>query len=232
MATTWSINLPIWIGIKGPTFLYHLENVYIGGEENHVDARFPVQWVIRPQSDQWHDFRGFAGRVAGGVFRPGDEVSVLPSGFKTTVKAIYRDDQELTEAFAPQSVCMTLNDEIDISRGDMIVKPNNQAEVAQDIEAMLCWFSNTPMQIRGKYLIKHTSHETQAVVREMRYQVDVNTLHKVEDSNSLQLNEIGRVTIRTAAPLLHDDYRRNRSTGSFILVDPGTNETVGAGMIV
>ena len=217
---------------QGSTFLYHLENVYIGGEENHVDARFPVQWVIRPQSDKWHDFRGFAGRVAGGVFRPGDEVAVLPSGFKTTVKSIHAAEEELDEAFAPQSVCITLNDEIDISRGDMIVKPNNQPKVEQDIEAMVCWFSNTPMQTRGKYLIKHTSLETQAVIRELRYQVDVNTLHKIEDSEGLKLNEIGRVTIRTAAPLLHDGYRRNRSTGSFILVDPGTNETVGAGMIV
>ncbi|MGJ8723004.1 MAG: sulfate adenylyltransferase subunit CysN [Roseibacillus sp.] len=217
---------------QGPTFLYHLENVYIGGEENHVAPRFPVQWVIRPQSDEHHDFRGYAGRVAGGVFRPGDEVSILPSGFKTTIKSIYCDSKELTEAFAPQSVCITLNDEIDISRGDMIAKPNNQPQVAQDVEAMICWFSNTPMQTRGKYLIKHTSHETQAVIREMRYQVDVNTLHKVEDSDNLKLNEIGRVRLRTAAPLLHDDYRNNRSTGSFILVDPGTNETVGAGMIV
>lgn len=217
---------------QGSTFLYHLENVYIGGEENHVDARFPVQWVIRPQSDKWHDFRGFAGRVAGGVFRPGDEVAVLPSGFKTTVKSIHSAEEELDEAFAPQSVCITLNDEIDISRGDMIVKPNNQPKVEQDIEAMICWFSNTPMQTRGKYLIKHTSLETQAVIRELRYQVDVNTLHKIEDAEGLELNEIGRVKIRTAAPLLHDGYRRNRSTGSFILVDPGTNETVGAGMIV
>ncbi|WP_411845360.1 sulfate adenylyltransferase subunit CysN [Roseibacillus persicicus] len=217
---------------KGPTFLYHLENVYIGGEENHVDARLPVQWVIRPQSDKWHDFRGFAGRVAGGVFRPGDEVTVLPSGFKTTIKSINCGEQDLVEAFAPQSVCMTLNDEIDISRGDMIVKPNNQPKVEQDIEAMVCWFSHTPMQTRGKYLIKHTSLETQAVIREMRYQVDVNTLHKIDDAETLSLNEIGRVKIRTAAPLLHDAYRRNRSTGSFILVDPGTNETVGAGMIV
>ena len=217
---------------QGSTFLYHLENVYIGGEENHVDARFPVQWVIRPQSDQYHDFRGYAGRVAGGVFRPGDEVSVLPSGFKTTIKSIYCDSKELEEAFAPQSVCITLNDEIDISRGDMIAKPNNQPKVEQDIEAMICWFSNTPMQARGKYLLKQTSLETQAVIREMRYQVDVNTLHKVEDSDTLKLNEIGKVCLRTAAPLLHDNYRRNRSTGSFILIDPGTNETVGAGMIV
>lgn len=224
-----SDNMP-WY--QGSTFLYHLENVYIGGEENHVDARFPVQWVIRPQSDKWHDFRGFAGRVAGGVFRPGDEVAVLPSGFKTKVKSISFAEEELDEAFAPQSICMTLEDEIDISRGDMIVKPNNQPKVEQDIEAMICWFSNTPMQTRGKYLIKHTSLDTQAMIRELRYQVDVNTLHKVEDAESLQLNEIGRVKIRTAAPLLHDGYRRNRATGSFILVDPGTNETVAAGMIV
>ena len=159
-------------------------------------------------------------------------MTVLPSGFKTTVKSIHCAEEELEEAFAPQSVCITLNDEIDISRGDMIVKPNNQPKVEQDVEAMICWFSNTPMQTRGKYLIKHTSLETQAVVREMRYQVDVNTLHKVEDADTLKLNEIGRITLRTAAPLLHDGYRRNRSTGSFILVDPGTNETVGAGMIV
>lgn len=217
---------------QGPTFLYHLENVYIGGEENHIDARFPVQWVIRPQNDQYHDFRGYAGRVAGGVFRAGDEVAVLPSGFKTKIKAIYSGEQEIEEAFAPQSICLTLEDEIDISRGDTIAKPNNQPKVEQDIEAMVCWFSNTPMAVRGKYLIRHTSHETQAMVRDLRYQVDVNTLHKVEDSTTLNLNEIGRITLRSAAPLLHDNYRRNRSTGSFILVDPGTNETVGAGMII
>lgn len=217
---------------QGATFLYHLENVYIGGEENHVDARFPVQWVIRPQSDQYHDFRGYAGRVAGGVFRPGDEVSVLPSGFKTTIKSIYCDSKELSEAFAPQSVCITLNDEIDISRGDMLAKPNNQPKVEQDIEAMICWFSNTPMQTRGKYLIKHTCHETQVVIRELRYQVDVNTLRKMEEVEALSLNEIGRVRFRTASPLLHDEYRRNRNTGSFILVDAASNETVAAGMIV
>ena len=217
---------------QGPSLLYHLETVYIGGEENHVDARFPVQWVIRPQSDQWHDFRGYAGRVAGGVFKPGDEVVVLPSGFKTTVQALHHQEETLDEAFAPQSVCMTLHDEIDISRGDMIVKPNNQPKVEQDIEAMVCWFSQDPMQPRGKYLLRHTSRETQAVIREVRYQVDINTLHKIEGVDSFNMNEIGRVKIRTAVPLLHDAYRRNRNTGSFILVDPGTNETVGAGMIV
>lgn len=217
---------------QGPTFLYHLENVYIGGEENHIDARFPVQWVIRPQSDEFHDFRGFAGRVAGGAFRLGDEVTVLPSGFQTTVKSIHIGSESVNEAFAPQSICMTLNDEIDTSRGDMIVKPNNQAKAEQDIEAMVCWFAQTPMQARGKYIIRQGPLETQGAIREIRYQMDVNTLRKVEGVDSFKMNEIGRVKIRTAAPLLHDAYRRNRHTGSFIIVDSGTNETVGAGMIV
>jgi sulfate adenylyltransferase subunit 1 len=224
-----SDNMP-WY--EGSSFLYHLENVYIAGEENHVDARFPVQWVIRPQSDQFHDFRGYAGRVAGGVFRPGDEVTVLPSGFTTCIEAIHTADGTIAEAFAPQSVCMTLHDEIDISRGDMIVKPNNQAQSDQNIEAMICWFSQTPMRGRGKYIIRHTTREMQAVVQEIRYQVDVNTLHKIEGVDSLVMNDIGRVKLRTASPLLHDSYRRNRNTGSFLLIDPGTNETVGAGMIV
>lgn len=217
---------------EGPSLLYYLENVYIGGEENHVDARLPVQWVIRPQSDQYHDFRGYGGRVAGGVFRAGDDVTILPSGFTTKVKGIHSPNGELDEAFAPQSVCMTLQDEIDLSRGDMIVKPNNQPTVSQDIEAMVCWFSKTAMRSRGKYILRHTTRETKAIVQEIRYQVDINTLHKVEGVDSFNLNEIGRVKLRTAVPLLHDAYRRNRQTGSFILIDPGTNETVGAGMIV
>ncbi len=217
---------------EGPTFLYHLENVYVGGEENHVDARFPVQWVIRPMSDEWHDFRGYAGRVAGGVFKPGDEVTVLPSGFKTQVKAIHSPDGEKTEAFAPQSVCLTLTDEIDISRGDTLVKSNNPPRVSQDIEAMVCWFSSKPMPPRAKLVIRHTTQETKAIIQEVKYQVDVNTLHKIEDVDSLSMNDIGRITLRTAVPLIHDSYRRNRSTGSFILIDPGTNETVAAGMIV
>jgi sulfate adenylyltransferase subunit 1 len=217
---------------EGSSLLYHLENVYIGGEENHIDARFPVQWVIRPQSDQWHDFRGYAGRVGGGVFRPGDEVAVLPSGFTSKVKAIHSMDGELSEAFAPQSVCLTLEDEIDLSRGDMIVKPNNQPQISQDIDAMICWFSKSPLRTRGKYILRHTTRETKAIVEEVRYQVDINTLHKIEDVDSFSLNEIGRVRLRTAVPLLHDAYRRNRQTGAFILVDPGTNETAGAGMIL
>jgi sulfate adenylyltransferase subunit 1 len=217
---------------QGPTFLYHLENVYVGGEENHVDARFPVQWVIRPMSDEWHDFRGYAGRVAGGVFKPGDEVTVLPSGFKSRIKAIHTQDQELNEAFAPQSVCLTLTDEIDISRGDMLVKANNPPKVEQDIEAMICWFSAKPMPPRAKLVLRHTTLETKAIVQEVKYHVDINTLHKIEGVENFQMNDIGRITLRTAAPLIHDSYRRNRSTGSFILIDPGTNETVAAGMII
>ncbi|MFP6898352.1 MAG: sulfate adenylyltransferase subunit CysN [Roseibacillus sp.] len=217
---------------EGSTLLYHLENVYIGGEENHVDPRFAVQWVIRPQSTKWHDFRGYAGRVAGGVFKPGDEVTVLPSGFTTKVKAIHSPDGEKTEAYAPQSVCLTLEDEIDLSRGDMIVKPKNQPQISQDIDAMVCWFSQAPMRARGKYILRHTTRETKVIVEELCYEVDINTLHKVEGVESFSLNEIGRVRLRTAVPLLHDSYRRNRQTGSFILIDPGTNETVGAGMIL
>jgi len=217
---------------QGPTFLYHLEHVYVGGEENHVDARFPVQWVIRPMSDEWHDFRGYAGRVAGGVFKPGDEVTVLPSGFTTRVKAIHSPEGELAEAFAPQSVCITLEEEIDISRGDTLVKTNNPPIVSQDIEAMICWFSAKPMPPKAKLVIRHTTQETKAIIQEVKYHVDINTLHKVESVDGFSMNDIGRITLRTAVPLIHDSYRRNRTTGSFILIDPGTNETVAAGMII
>jgi len=224
-----SQNMP-WY--QGPTFLYHLEHVYVGGEENHVDARFPVQWVIRPMSDEWHDFRGYAGRVAGGVFKPGDEVTILPSGFKTRVKAIHSPDGEQEEAFAPQSVCITLTEEIDISRGDTLVKTNNPPTVSQDIEAMICWFSNKPMPPKAKLIIRHTTQETKAIIQEVKYHVDINTLHKIEGVTGFSMNDIGRISLRTAVPLIHDSYRRNRITGSFILIDPGTNETVAAGMII
>jgi sulfate adenylyltransferase subunit 1 len=224
-----SSNMP-WF--EGASLLYHLENVYVSGDENHVQARFPVQWVIRPQSDKFHDFRGFAGRVAGGVFKPGDNVTVMPSGFSTKVKAIHQDEKELGEAFAPQSVTITLDDEIDISRGDMLVKANNPPKQGQDIEAMICWFSNTNLNPRGKFVIRHTTKETKAIVQDIRYKVDVNTLRKEEDTSSFSLNEIGRVSLRTASPLFYDSYNQNRQTGSFILIDPGTNETVAAGMIL
>lgn len=218
---------------EGPTMLYQLENVYIGSDHNHVDARFPVQWVIRPHSDEHHDFRGYAGRVAGGVFKPGDDVVVQPSGFTTKVKSIETLDGPVNEAFAPLSFTMTLEDEIDISRGDMIAKPNNPPEKGQEIEAMICWFSETTkLQPRGKYYLRHTTKEVKAIVEEVRYKVNINTLHKIEDDKTFSLNEIGRIVLRTSAPLHYDSYRRNRQTGSFVLIDAQTNETVAAGMIV
>ncbi len=219
-----------WYG--GASLLYHLENVYVATDDNHVDPRFPVQWVIRPHSNEWHDFRGYSGRVASGVFKPGDDVVVCPSGFTTKIKGIHTMDGEVKEAFSPMSVAITLEDEIDISRGDMLAKPNNQPLVGQDIEAMICWFSEAKqLQPRGKYILRHTSNETKAIVQDIRYKVDIETLHKVEGVSSFSLNEIGRVSIRTAAPLLYDTYRKNRTTGSFILIDPFTNETLAAGMI-
>ncbi|MDB4375476.1 sulfate adenylyltransferase, partial [bacterium] len=174
----------------------------------------------------------FAGRVAGGVFRPGDDVTVLPSGFSSRVKEVFQDGEEMEEAFAPQSITITLEDEIDISRGDMLVKANNPPKQSQNLEAMICWFSNQNLNQRAKLIIRHTTRETKAIVQKMSYKVDINTLRKEEDSSSFSLNEIGRISLRTAAPLCYDSYNNNRQTGSFILIDPGTNETVAAGMIV
>lgn len=216
---------------NGPTLLYHLETLYVGPDANHIDSRLPVQWVIRPHSDEFHDFRGYAGRVAGGVFRPGDDVVVYPSGFEAKVKALHTATGELEEAYSPLSIAMTLDREIDISRGDMIAKPNNPPSVGQDIDAMVCWFSDKPLNPKGKFLIRHCSKEAKAIVRDVKYKVDINTLHKMEDDRELRLNDIGRLTLRTASPLCYDTYKQNRVTGSFILVDAFTNETVAAGMI-
>ncbi len=218
---------------QGPSLLYHLETVYIGAQENHVDARFPVQWVIRPQSDKYHDYRGYGGRVAGGVFKPGDHVTLLPSGFNSRIKAIDTYEGEVKEAYSPLSVTITLEDEIDISRGDMIVKQNNPPRVDQNIEAMICWFSESKnLQARGKYILRHTTKEVKAVVKDVRYKVNINTLHKIEDDLEFRLNDIGRISLRTSAPLFFDAYKNNRNTGSFVLIDEGTNETVAAGMII
>jgi sulfate adenylyltransferase subunit 1 len=222
-------NMP-WY--QGGSLLYFLEHVYVGNEFNHVDPRFPVQWVVRPQSREHHDFRGFSGRIAGGVFKKGDEVKILPSGFTSRIKKIHTLDGDLDEAFSPMSVSFTLEDEIDISRGDMIVKPNNTPHVGQDIDAMVCWFSDTSkLQVGRKYVLKHTSQEVQCMVKEIRYKVDINTLHKIEDDKEVELNDIARIKLRTSKPLFFDGYRRNRITGSIILIDSGTHETVAAGMI-
>jgi sulfate adenylyltransferase subunit 1 len=216
----------------GPTLLYTLEHVHIGSDQNHIDARFPVQYVIRPQNDQWHDFRGYAGRIAGGVWKKGDKVVHLPSGFSTKVAGIHTFNGEVEEAFAPMSVTLTLEDDIDISRGDMIVRENNMPEEGQDLELMVCWMSEQPLQLRGKYALMHTTRDTRCIIKDVRYKVDINTLHKLEDEKVLGLNDIGRISIRTTNRLFYDDYRRNRNTGSVILIDEATNNTVGAGMII
>lgn len=217
---------------EGSTLLYTLENIHIGSDHNHIDCRFPVQTVIRPQTDEYHDYRGYAGRIAGGVFKPGDEVTVLPSGFTSQIKSIDTYEGPIEEAYAPMSVTITLEDDIDISRGDMIVRSNNQPEPKQDLDVMLCWLNNKGPQPRGKYTIRHTTCDAKAMVKEIRYKLDINTLHRNETDKSITANDICRAQLRTTRPLLVDTYRKNRTTGSIILVDEGTNETVAAGMII
>lgn len=212
--------------------MYYLENVHIGSDENFIDCRMPVQYVIRPYNDEYHDYRGYAGRIAGGVFKPGDKVTVLPSGFTTTIDKIETFDGPVAEAYPPMSVTMLLTDDIDISRGDMIVRENNQPEVTQDIEVMLCWFNEQPLQLRGKYFLRHTTQEVRCVIKEIRYRLNINTLHRDEDDKNVQMNDICRVQLRTTSPLFTDAYRRNRITGSLILIDEQTNETVAAGMVI
>jgi sulfate adenylyltransferase subunit 1 len=217
---------------QGSPLLYTLETVYIGSDVNHIDARFPVQTVIRPNNDEHHDFRGFAGRVAGGVFKPGDAVVSQPSGLTSRIKSIHGPSGDLQEAFAPMSVVMTLEDEIDVSRGDTITKANNPPNVTQDVEAMICWFSEKKLVPNGKYIIRHTTREAKSVIKAVRYKVNINTLHKAEGDLDIGMNDIGRIQLRTAVPLIADAYQRNRSTGSFILIDEFTNATVAAGMIL
>ena len=218
---------------EGPSLLHHLEHVHIASDRNLVDVRFPVQYVIRPQSITVTDYRGYAGQVASGVLKPGDEVMVLPSGLTSTIAAIDTADGPVDEAFPPMSVTVRLTDEIDISRGDMLCRPHNAPAVAQDIEAMICWMDETaPLRVGAKYAIKHTTRTARTVVRGLQYRLDVNTLHRDETALDLGLNEIGRVRLRTTVPLLADEYRRNRTTGGFILIDESTNRTVGAGMII
>lgn len=217
---------------EGATLLHALEHIHIGSDYNHIDCRFPVQTVIRPKNDKYHDYRGYAGRIAGGVFKPGDEVTVLPSGFTSKIKSIDTFDGPIEEAFAPMSVAVTLEDDIDIGRGDMIVRSNNQPDPKQDIEVMMCWLNNKSPVPRGKYTLCHTSSEMKAMIKEVRYKLDINSLHRNEEDKDIKMNDICRVLLRTTKPVLADSYRKNRQTGSVILVDDATNETVAAGMII
>ncbi len=225
-----SANTP-WY--DGASLLHHLEEVHIASDRNLIDVRFPVQYVIRPHSSDWHDYRGYAGMVAGGVLKPGDEVMVLPSGFTSTITAIDTADGPVPEAFPPMSVTLRLADDLDVSRGDFICRPHNKPHASQDIDAMVCWLSERgALAERSMFAIKHTTRWARALVKDLQYQLNVNTLHRDEAADTLRLNEIGRVRLRTTQPLFFDEYRRNRDTGSFILVDEATNNTVAAGMIL
>ncbi len=217
----------------GPTLLHHLEEVHIASDRNLVDVRFPVQYVIRPQSKDFPDYRGYSGTIAGGVMKAGDEVIALPSGFTSRIREIRTPDGPVEEAVTSMAVTVLLEDEIDISRGNMLARPNNQPEVGQDIDAMVCWMSDTGALAPGrKYALKHTTNWARAMVKDLNYRLDINTLHRDEEAEEIGLNEIGRVRLRTTQPLFFDSYRRNRQTGSFILVDEVSNVTVAAGMIL
>jgi len=223
-----SENMP-WY--QGPSLMHHLEHVHVASDRDLVDARFPVQYVIRPKSDDFHDYRGYAGMLAGGILKPGDEVVVLPSGMTSTIAGIDLFDKEIDEAFPPMSVTIRLADDVDVSRGDMIARVKNAPTPTQDIDAMVCWMTNEPLRKGQKLAIKHTTRSGRALIKEIQYRLDVNSLHRDQETGELGLNEIGRVQLRTTVPLLCDPYSKNRTTGSFILIDEATGVTVGAGMI-
>ncbi|MGY1605225.1 sulfate adenylyltransferase subunit 1 [Geodermatophilus sp. SYSU D00815] len=216
---------------EGPSLLHHLEHVHVASDRNLVDVRFPVQYVIRPQSDAFHDYRGYAGTVASGVLRPGDEVEVLPSGLTTTIAGIDGPRGPVEEAFAPMSVTVRLADDLDVSRGDLICRPGNVPQATQDLDALVCWMTDEPLRARQRLAVKHTTRTVRAVVKELAYRLDVNTLHRDLEATELGRNDIGRVKLRTTQPLFVDGYDRNRVTGRFILIDEATNATVGAGML-
>ncbi|HEX2174822.1 MAG TPA: GTP-binding protein [Nocardioidaceae bacterium] len=216
---------------EGTSLLHHLEHVHVASDRDMIDTRFPVQYVVRPKSDEFHDYRGYAGQIAGGVLKPGDEVLVLPSGFTSRIAAVDLFDKELSEAYPPMSVTVRLEDDLDVSRGDMICRPQNSPKPSQDIDAMVCWMSPEPMRPRQKLAIKHTTRSGRAMIKNLQYRLDVNTLHRDLDAEELGLNEIARVQLRTTVPLLCDPYEKNRRTGSFVLIDEATGVTVGAGMI-
>ncbi|WP_323027259.1 sulfate adenylyltransferase subunit 1 [Gelidibacter japonicus] len=217
---------------EGSSLMYHLENVHISSDLNLIDCRFPIQSVIRPHTLDYQDYRGFTGRIDGGVFKPGDKVKSLPSGFISTIKTIELNGEQISEAFSPMSVTMTLEDEIDNSRGDMIVRENNVPNIGQDLEVLVTWMSAKPIQIRTKVILKHTTNECMAIIKELKYKIDINTLHRIEGIDRVEMNDIVRMSIRTSKPLFYDSYKRNRQTGSIIIIDEQTNETIGAGMII
>ena len=217
---------------QGSPLLDTLETMHISSDINKVDGRFPVQTVLRPQSEEHRDYRGYAGRISSGIFRKGDEITVMPSGFTSKIKSIDTFEKGLDEAYAPMSVSITLEDDIDISRGDMIVRTKNKPESSQDLEVMLCWLNNESAKPRTKYVVRHTSNEQMAMIKEVIYKIDINTLSRKNDDKELHMNDISKVKIRTTKPLMYDSYRENRMTGSLILIDPATNQTVAAGMIV
>lgn len=216
----------------GQTLLSLLETVELAEDVNLEDGRFPVQYVIRPQSAEFPDYRGYAGRIAGGVFKPGEAVRVLPSGAMSRIKSVDTDGGPRAEGFAPQSVTLTLEDEVDISRGDMIVPEGNSPQVWQDLDVMVCWLGERSLVPNGKYTLRHTTREVRAIVKAVKYKLDISTLEENTASTTVSLNEIARLTLKTTQPLFFDAYRRNRITGSLILIDEATNETVGAGMIL
>jgi sulfate adenylyltransferase subunit 1 len=217
---------------NGPTLLYLLENIHIASDIDHNNTRFPVQYVIRPMKDEYHDYRGYAGRIEGGIFHTGETVKVLPSGLTSKIKSIDVFGGHVEEAFAPQSVALSLEDDIDISRGDLIIKDNGLPNSGQDIEMMICWFHEKPMVLGGKYVIKHTTNDLKCVIRDVKYRIDVNTLDHDVENKTIGINDIAKVSIKTTKPLHYDSYRKNRKTGSVILIDPATNNTVAAGMII
>lgn len=217
---------------QGAPLLHSLETMHIGSDINKIDARFPVQTVIRPQQGKFIDYRGYAGRVASGIFRTGDEVVVLPSGFSSKIKSIDTPNGSVHEAFAPMSITINLEDDLDVSRGDMIAKQNNQPKSIQKFDAMICWLSNQSAKPRAKYIILHANNEQRAMIKNIIYKIDINTYARNEENKDLNMNDIARISVQTTRPLMVDEYRDNRVTGSFVLVDETTFETVAAGMIV
>tara|TARA_B110000858_G_scaffold116784_1_gene133364 strand:- start:299 stop:1552 length:1254 start_codon:yes stop_codon:yes gene_type:complete len=217
---------------SGGTLMYNLENTYISSDVNHIDARLPIQYVIRPQTHKYRDYRGYAGKIEGGAFKKGDKVKILPSGFLSHIKTIEINGKNIEEAYSPMSVSVTLKDDLDISRGDMIVKENNVPVISQDLDLMICWMDSADLKSRKKVIIKHTTNECLGMITEILYKLDINTLHSIKDFEDFKLNDIGRIKIRSSKPLFFDSYKKNRHTGSVILIDPNTNATIAAGMII